>query len=280
MKGCPRASSESLCPEATAIRATQPAGSDGHAPGSKRSQQLRNCRSHDAVRSSRSRLSASIAVTAMLFILAVPSLALPHGRHGHGHGPRQPTGAHSHRMGNNGNHRQPSHNSNKQVRPPQEPPGREHLQEWFRNHQNMTFEQQERALRRQPGFRQLSPAQRRRILHGLRMLDAQPPAVRARIMARNEAFERLSPERQQEVRAAAQAFRHMPEYRKRKLGRAFHILRTLPPDERTAILNSARFRSEYSPRERHILGSLLSIEPWQPPAPAPAPPPPQPPPRP
>lgn len=154
----------------------------------------------------------------------------------------------------------------------QQQPGGEHLAEWFENHQHMTLKEQERALRRQPGFNRLSPAQRRGVLNRLRFLHSQPPAVRARIMARNEAFERLSPERKQEVRAAAQAFQHMPRYRKEQLGRAFHILRTLPPYERTAILDSARFRAQYSPRERHVLSNLLSIEPWQPPQPPPPPP--------
>lgn len=156
---------------------------------------------------------------------------------------------------------------------PREHPGQEHLPQWYRQHKDMTFQQQEHALRHQPGFNRLSPAQRRRVLNRLRYLDSQPPAVRRRMMARNEAFERLSPERRQEVRAAAQAFQRMPLYRKQQLGRAFNVLRTLPPDQRTAILNSARFQAQYTPRERHILGNLLSIEPWQP-AQQPLPPPP------
>jgi hypothetical protein len=143
-------------------------------------------------------------------------------------------------------------------------PGQEHLPEWFRQHQNLSLAQQEQALRREPGFSRLNPAQQQRILGRLRKLDSIPPAQRRRILARNEAFERLSPERKQEVRAAAQAFSRMPVAQRQQMRRAFRVLRTLPPRQRAQILNSARFSATYSQRERNILGSLLSIEPYQP----------------
>lgn len=205
---------------------------------------------------------------AVLLVFALPAHARPVYRHGesapHPHG-----GAHL-QHGNGGFHRQgPSHEPRyKQNRGhylhAQRHPGREHLPQWYRQHQHMSFQQQERALRREPGFNRLTPAQRKRVLRSLRYLDSQPPAVRRRIMARNEAFERLSPERKQEVRAAAQAFQRMPRYRKQQLGRAFNYLSTLRPGQRRKVLHSARFKSKYSARERHILGNLLSIEPWQP----------------
>ncbi len=218
----------------------------------------------------RSRWPAQIALLASLLVLAQPALARPWQHH------REAAGARAGRMGaaqRRSFAREPQRAPQRRlhVYPRQNPAG-EHLPQWFQHHQNMSIQQQERALRRQPGFNRLTPGQRRRVINRLRYLDAQPPGVRARIMARNEAFERLSPERKQEVRAAAQAFQRMPQYRKEQLGRAFHVLRTLPPDQRAAILHSARFQSEYSPRERHILSNLLSIEPWQPVRPPPPPP--------
>lgn len=229
-----------------------------------------------------SRRTWQLATFALLLTLSVPAHARPWQHHGEHGGPRPAMGAEGHGMGGGFQHRnfqgtpqrlpQPIPRNEMQRRNSmraQARPGHEHLPEWFQSHQHLTFQQQERALRRQPGFNRLGPAQRRRVLNRLRFLDSQPPAVRARILARNEAFEQLSPERRQEVRAAAQAFQRMPKYRKEQLGRAFHILRSLPPNERTAILHSARFQAEYSTRERHILSNLLSIEPWQPPQPPP-----------
>lgn len=239
---------------------------------------MKRCARHDAAHCGHSRLAARIAATAMLLALALPAHAWAQRRHGRPSAPHPAMGFHGPRMGGGFQRqqlpREPQRNPqrNPEQRPsmrPQQNHGREHLPEWYQSHQHLTLHEQERALRRQPGFNKLSPAQKRRILQRLRYLDSQPPAVRARIMARNEAFERLSPERRQEVRAAAQAFQRMPRVRKQQLGRAFHILRTLPPNERSAILHSARFRNQYSPRERHILSNLLSIEPWQAPAPPP-----------
>lgn len=210
-----------------------------------------------------------VAALSLLFILALPAYAGPWQRHGEA-APHPAMGARGHWNGGGGfqhqnfpRERQYQQNRGFHMRP-QQHPGGEHLPQWYHQHQDMSLQQQERALRRQPGFNKLSPAQRRRVLNRLRYLDSQPPAVRARIMARNEAFERLSPERRQEVRAAAQAFQRMPVYRKQQMGRAFNALRALPPDQRKEILNSAGFRSQYSPRERHILSNLLSIEPYQP----------------
>lgn len=143
-------------------------------------------------------------------------------------------------------------------------PGQEHLPEWLAHHQNMTPAEQENLLRREPGFSRLSPDQQQRVLDRLRSLDARPPAVRQRMVARNEAFERLSPEGKQDVRAAAQALRQMPLGRQAMMRHAFNDLRQLSPDQRQAILNSARFTHDYTPQERHVLSSLLSIEPYQP----------------
>jgi hypothetical protein len=52
--------------------------------------------------------------------------------------------------------------------------------------------------------------------------------------------------------------------RQRMVRRAFNDLRQIPPEQRGQILNSARFAQSFSPEERHVLGSLLSIEPYQP----------------
>lgn len=143
-------------------------------------------------------------------------------------------------------------------------PGQEHLPEWLSRHQNLSPAQQENLLRREPGFSRLSPEMQQRYMNRLRSLDASPPAVRQRMLARNEMFQRLSPEGRQNVRAAAQAMGQLNPDRQRLMRRAFNDLRQIPPEQRTEILNSARFSHDFSPHERHVLGSLLSVEPYQP----------------
>lgn len=142
-------------------------------------------------------------------------------------------------------------------------PGQEHLPQWLAQHQNLTPQQQENLLRREPGFNRLSPQQQQRVLNRLRSLDARPPQQRERMLQRQEMFERLSPEQKQDVRGAAQSLAQMPPGRQMLVRRAFNDLRGIPPEQRQEILDSARFSHTFTPQERHVLGSMLSIEPYQ-----------------
>lgn len=138
-----------------------------------------------------------------------------------------------------------------------------HLGEWMNNHQNLSPQQQEDLLRREPGFNRLTPEMQQRVLNRLRSLDARPPEQRQRMVQRNEMFESLSPGQKADVRNSAEVMRQMPVERQAMVRRAFNDLRQIPPEQRAAILNSARFSQTFSPDERHVLGSLLSIEPYE-----------------
>jgi hypothetical protein len=46
---------------------------------------------------------------------------------------------------------------------------------------------------------------------------------------------------------------------------AFRDLRSVPPDQRSTVLNSARYQNQFSPQERGILSDLLRVEPYEPP---------------
>ena len=144
------------------------------------------------------------------------------------------------------------------------PGGGQHLPQWFAQHGGLPVDQQEQALRREPGFERLPPEQQQHLIDRLQRLNLQPPAQRQRMMERNERFEALPPERQQEVRGAGQALGQMPPDRREAVRQAFRDLRNLPVEERANALNSARFQAEYSPQERTVLNNLLSIEPYQP----------------
>lgn len=191
----------------------------------------------------------------LIAAFALPALAQHHADSGHGGGNH--FGA-APRM----NWREPQRHSPWHPSPPRD----ERLPQWFHQHEKMNFAEQRRALSREPGFHRLSPEQQTRILNQLHRLDSLPPAQRRRILARNEAFERLSPERKQEVRAAVQAFHQMPPQQRQQLRAAFQQLRQMPPKERKKILKSSQMKALYDGRERHILGNLLSIEPYEPPS--------------
>jgi hypothetical protein len=139
-----------------------------------------------------------------------------------------------------------------------------HLADWMNNHRNLTPQQQEDELRREPGFSRLPADQQQRVLQRLRTLNARPPEQQQRILQRNEMFEGLSPQQKADVRGSAQSLAGMAPDRQRMVRQAFVDLRQIPAQQRAQILNSARFSNTFTPEERHVLGNLLSIEPYEP----------------
>ena len=117
--------------------------------------------------------------------------------------------------------------------------GGEHLPEWMEQHQGMTLEQQQAALDREPGFREL-PAQTQMQMHQrLAQLNAMTPEMRARTLAHTEAMERLNPAQRSQVRGAMQQLGSLPQDQRRQVIRSFRELRMLPPEQRFGVMNSA-----------------------------------------
>ncbi len=143
-------------------------------------------------------------------------------------------------------------------------PQREHLDEWLRQHQNMPFPEQERALRTESGFNRLPPAKQQRLLERLQQLDAMPPGRRERMLERLEAWERLSPEQRQQVRVGILEVHQMPFDRQIMMHRAVRDLSEFPQSQRSEILNSPEFRRHYSDYERQVLATLMLAQPYQP----------------
>ena len=136
-----------------------------------------------------------------------------------------------------------------------------HLGTWLQRHGNLTPEQQEKALRSEPGFSQLPPEQQQRLLGRLQQLNRMPPNQRQRTVDHIEAMEHLTPQMRQQVRASFQEFHTLPEDRQRLMRKAFRDLREYPPEQRQAMMNSGQFQAQFSSQERSILGNLLAVEP-------------------
>ena len=140
----------------------------------------------------------------------------------------------------------------------------EHLPQWYRRHQNLSPQQQERALRTQPGFNRLPPWKQQRLFERLRQLNAMPPLQRERTLQRMEALERLSPEQRRQVRATVQQIFQMPMERRRRIRDAFESLSQSPPPQRQALLNSPEFKRRFTPHELQMLTILMTVEPYTP----------------
>ncbi len=137
-----------------------------------------------------------------------------------------------------------------------------HLGTWLQRHQNLSPEQQEKALQNEPGFSRLPPETQQRLLNRLQQINRMPPEQRQRTLDHIEAMEHLTPQMRQQVRASFQDFRALPPDRQRMVRKAFRDLREYPPEQRTAMMNSPKFQAQFSPEERSILSNILAVEPY------------------
>lgn len=139
------------------------------------------------------------------------------------------------------------------------------LAQWMSQHSQLSPTEQQHALEREPGFRDLPQPTQSRMRQRLSELDNMPPERRERILARNEAMEHLSPDQRSQVRGAMQQLGALPPEQRRPVARAFRELRDLPSEQRAAALSSDRFRGQFSDTQRSTLNNLLRIEPMLPP---------------
>jgi hypothetical protein len=150
------------------------------------------------------------------------------------------------------------------VKPNSPKANQEHLAQWMDHHSSLPLIDQQRALENEPGFRDLPSQTQQRMRDRLTQLNTMTPEQRRRILARTEQMEHLTPPQRQQVRGALEQYRGLPEDRRRLVARAFRDLREMPQPQRQEILNSDRFRGQFSDQERNTLSSLLAVEPYLP----------------
>ena len=144
-------------------------------------------------------------------------------------------------------------------------PRGEHLAEWMNQHRDLTPQQQQQALDREPGFRELPQPTQQRMRDRLAQLDAMTPDQRQRLLARNEALERLTPDQRSEFRSAMQQLGALPLEQRRPVAQTFHALRELPPEQRISAFSTGRYGPPLSDTQRAVLFNLLRVEPLMPP---------------
>jgi hypothetical protein len=161
---------------------------------------------------------------------------------------------------------QPSQLAQIQRRNPQAPgaPKGEHLADWMNQHRNLTPEQQQQALDKEPGFHDLPQATQQRMHDRLSQLNAMNPDRRERILNYNEQMEHLSVNQRADVRGSLQQLGALPPDQRRQVAQSFRDLRALPADQRAAALNSPQYQY-MNPAQRSTLNNLLRVEPLLPP---------------
>ena len=144
-------------------------------------------------------------------------------------------------------------------------PRGQHLAEWMNQHRNLSAEQQQQALGREPGFHDLPQQTQDRMRTRLSQLNAMNPEQRQRILNYNERMEHLSADQRTDVRNSLQQLGGLPQDQRRQVAKSFRDLRALPPDQRAAALNSPQYQY-MNPAQRATLNNLLRVEPLLPPA--------------
>jgi hypothetical protein len=140
----------------------------------------------------------------------------------------------------------------------------EHLAQWMNQHSNLTPQQQQQALDREPGFHDLPQETQQRMHNRLTQLDGMTPEQRQRVLAHTEMVERMTPDQRVQFRGAMQQLGSLPPDQRHAVARSFRELRGLPPEQRAGALNSGRYRW-MNATQRGTLNNLLRIEPLLPP---------------
>ena len=140
----------------------------------------------------------------------------------------------------------------------------EHLAGWMNHHSALSLTQQQQALDREPGFRDLPSQTQQRMRDRLTQLNNMPPEKRAKIIGRAETMEKLTPDQRSQFRSSVMQMTQLPPDRRHAIRQSFMSLRDVPPSQRQAYLNSPEARSRFSDAERQTLSGLISAEPYPP----------------
>ena len=135
------------------------------------------------------------------------------------------------------------------------------LFEWLESHQNLSLDQQEKALERDPNFKKLPSARQTALRDRLRKFDSLPPDQRELALKRMRFWASLTPTQRQELRDANHQLQGLPEDRRIAIHKALRHLRNMDPQKRQQIMESDRFKTLFSEQEQGILKELAAINP-------------------
>ena len=141
----------------------------------------------------------------------------------------------------------------------QESPRANHAGQWLRRYKDLPPDQQQKALDNDPQFRSLPPARQQILRERLLRFSSLPPQKQNRILQRMETWEHLTPDQKQQARQLFSQLRDLPPDRRKKLRTAIRDLSAMPPAQRQQVIDSDRFKNEFSPQERGLLSGASQL---------------------
>ncbi|HET9181794.1 MAG TPA: DUF3106 domain-containing protein [Candidatus Angelobacter sp.] len=133
--------------------------------------------------------------------------------------------------------------------------------EWLESHQNLSLDQQEKALERDPRFKRLPPARQAALRDRLRKFNSLTPDQRQLALKRMEYWASLTPGQRQELRDANHQLQGLSQDRRIAVHKALRHLRKMNPQKRQQVMESDRFKTLFSEQEQGILKELAAINP-------------------
>ena len=154
-----------------------------------------------------------------------------------------------------GNSQKPSKNSGNNPKPAHK------MGDWLNEHKDLPPDQQEKLLENDPNFKKLPPERQAELRERLRKFNNLSPEQQQRVRQRMDWLASLKPEQRQQLREANQQLQTLPQDRQVMVHKALRHLRQMDSQQREQEMNSERFKSIFSDKERGILGKLAPITP-------------------
>ena len=162
-----------------------------------------------------------------------------------------------------------------QATPQKSPNGANHsaqkggrkMGDWLQAHKDLPLDQQLKLLESEPGFKRLPADRQAALRERLKKFNSLTPAQRDQAVKRMEFLSKLTPQQRQELRDANQQLKGLPPERQVAVHTALRHLRQMPPAERQQVIQSDRFRSNFSDQEQKLISQLAEMSPAQSPQP-------------
>lgn len=131
--------------------------------------------------------------------------------------------------------------------------------DWLRRYKDLPPDQQQQALQNDPQFQNLPPERQQRLREQLQRFNSLPPDKQQRILNRMEKWERLTPQQKEDARQMFSQLRQLPPDRRQKVQSAIEDLRGMPPAQRQQMIDSDKFKNQFSPEERGLLNGISQL---------------------
>jgi hypothetical protein len=134
-----------------------------------------------------------------------------------------------------------------------------HAGDWLRRYKDLPPDQQEKALQSDTQFQSLPPQRQQQLREQLQRFNSLPPEKQRRVLNRMETWEHLTPQQKDQARQLFSQLQQLPPERRQKLQTAIEDLRAMPPGQRQQVIESEKFKSQFSPQERGLLGGISQL---------------------